>query len=112
MVKIEILGPGCVNCRRAEANAREAVAMTGVDARVVMVTDYRAILRYGVVRNPGLAIDGTLVSAGRVPSADDIAIWLTQDPAPGAGQPAARADESSSASTAPAGGTLSGRDPA
>ena len=35
MKKIEVLGPGCANCKRLEANAREAVAMAGVEAEVV-----------------------------------------------------------------------------
>jgi predicted thioredoxin/glutaredoxin len=38
----------------------------------------REIARRGVMSTPGLVIDGTLVSAGRVPSAADIATWLTE----------------------------------
>ena len=40
MRTIEVLGPGCNNCKRVEANAREAIAMAGVEAEVVHVTDY------------------------------------------------------------------------
>lgn len=76
MRKIEVLGPGCNNCARLEANAREAVAMAGVEADVVKVTDYGQILAYGIISTPGLVIDGTVVSYGRVPSAGDIAGWL------------------------------------
>jgi small redox-active disulfide protein 2 len=76
--KIEVLGPGCNNCVRLEANAREAVAMAGVEADVIKITDYAAIVSYGIMSTPGLAIDGTVVSYGRVPSASDIAIWLTE----------------------------------
>ena len=78
MKKIEVLGPGCANCKRLEANAREAVAMAGVEAEVVKVTDYRAIAGYGVMSTPGLVIDGDVVSTGRIPSAGDIALWLTE----------------------------------
>jgi small redox-active disulfide protein 2 len=78
MKTIEILGPGCSNCRRLEANAREAVMMAGVEAEVVHVTDYGAIMAYGVLSTPGLVIDGKVVSAGRVPSAGDIALWLDE----------------------------------
>ena len=38
---VEVLGPGCANCQRLEANAREAVAMAGVEAEVRHITDYR-----------------------------------------------------------------------
>jgi small redox-active disulfide protein 2 len=75
---IEVLGPGCQNCQRLEANAREAIAMAGVEADVRHVTEPRDIVARGVIQTPGLIIDGQLVSYGRVPPADDIAVWLSQ----------------------------------
>jgi small redox-active disulfide protein 2 len=78
MRKIEVLGPGCANCVRLEANAREAVVMAGVEAEVVKVTDFRQIAAYGVMSTPGLVIDGKVVSYGRIPSPGDIAVWLTE----------------------------------
>jgi small redox-active disulfide protein 2 len=76
--KIEVLGSGCSNCVKLAENAREAVAMAGVEAEVVKVTDYRQIAAYGVMSTPGLVIDGKVVSAGRIPSAGDIALWLSE----------------------------------
>lgn len=78
MKVIEVLGPGCNNCRRLEAVAREAVAMTGIDAEVRKVTDYADIAARGVMNTPGLIIDGRIVSTGRVPAAGDIAAWLRE----------------------------------
>ena len=78
MTKIEVLGPGCNHCVRLEQNAREAVQMAGVEAEVVKVTDYASIAAYGVLSTPGLVIDGRVVSAGRIPSPADIAVWLTR----------------------------------
>ena len=78
MKKIEVLGPGCNNCIRLEANAREAVAIAGIEAEIVKVSDYAEILSYGIMSTPGLVIDGTVVSYGRIPSAGDIAVWLTE----------------------------------
>ena len=78
MRTIEVLGPGCVNCQRLERNAREAISMAGVEAEVHHVTDYREIASRGVMSTPGLVIDGKLVSTGRVPSAGDIAVWLSE----------------------------------
>jgi small redox-active disulfide protein 2 len=78
MVKIEVLGPGCANCQRLEANTRQAVAMAGVEAEVVHVTDYGEIMARGVLSTPGLVIDDQVVSVGRVPSPGDIAGWLTK----------------------------------
>jgi small redox-active disulfide protein 2 len=78
MRTIEVLGSGCANCRRLEANAREAVSTTGVEADVVHVTDPIAIVARGVMSTPGLVIDGVVVSTGRIPSPADIAGWLTE----------------------------------
>jgi small redox-active disulfide protein 2 len=78
MKKIEVLGPGCANCVRLEKVAREAVEMAGVEAEVVKVTDYGAIAAYGIMSTPGLVIDGKVVSYGRIPSAGDIALWLSE----------------------------------
>ncbi len=76
MRRIEVLGPGCANCRRLEANARQAVAMAGVEAEIVKVEDYGAIMAYGIMSTPGLVIDGKVMSYGRVPRPGDIAEWL------------------------------------
>jgi small redox-active disulfide protein 2 len=75
---IEVLGPGCNNCKRLEANAREAVGIAGVEADIIKVTDHAEIAAHGVLSTPGLLIDGKLVSAGRIPSAGDIAAWLSE----------------------------------
>jgi small redox-active disulfide protein 2 len=78
MKTIEVLGPGCNNCRRVEAAAREAVVIAGVEAEIHHVTDYAEIAAKGVMNTPGLIIDGKVVSTGRVPSAGDIAVWLSE----------------------------------
>ncbi len=78
MKVIEVFGPGCQNCKRVEANAREALAMAGVEAEIRHVTDFGEIRRRGILSTPGLAIDGKIVSAGRIPSSGDIAVWLAE----------------------------------
>jgi small redox-active disulfide protein 2 len=77
MRTIEILGPGCANCLRLELVAAEAVQRAGVEAEIRKISDYRQIVAYGVMSTPGLVIDGTVASAGRIPSIDEIAAWLS-----------------------------------
>lgn len=76
MVKIEVLGSGCANCQKLEANVRQAVGMAGIAAEIIKVTDYPEIMARGVMSTPGLVIDGEVKSAGRIPSSGDIAEWL------------------------------------
>ena len=42
------------------------------------ITDYGQIAAYGIMSTPGLVIDGKVVSYGRIPTAGDIALWLSE----------------------------------
>ena len=50
--------------------------MASIEAEIVKVTDYGEIVSRGVMSTPRLVIDGVVKSAGRIPSAGDIAEWL------------------------------------
>jgi small redox-active disulfide protein 2 len=76
MPTVKILGPGCANCRKLEAVAREAAAGAGVDADFVKVTAMKEIMAYGVFATPGLVIDEKVVSSGRIPTQAEIGRWL------------------------------------
>ena len=65
---IKILGPGCTNSVNLERVTRQAVADLGLDAQVEKVTDYAAIMGYGVMSTPGLVVDEKVVLSGRVPT--------------------------------------------
>ena len=76
MTTVKILGPGCANCRKLEAVAREAAAAAGVQAEFVKVSDMKDILAYDILATPGLVIDERLVSSGRIPTQAEIRGWL------------------------------------
>ncbi|MGV8966549.1 MAG: thioredoxin family protein [Cellulomonas sp.] len=69
---IKILGPGCTNCVNLERVTRQAVVDLGMDAEIEKVTDYAAILGYGVMSTPGLVVDEKVVLSGRVPTAAQV----------------------------------------
>lgn len=71
-MRIEILGVGCPKCKQLTANAQEAVKELNVQAEVDKVTDIDKITEYGVMMTPALAIDGTVVSVGKVLTKDEI----------------------------------------
>lgn len=73
---IKILGSGCANCNRLEANTRQAVADLGLAATVEHVKDYPSIMAYGIMRTPGLVVNEKVIVSGRVPSPEEIKTLL------------------------------------
>ncbi len=71
-MKIEILGVGCPKCKQLTANAEAAVKELNIVADISKVSDIGKIIEYGVMMTPALAIDGTVVSAGKLLSKDEI----------------------------------------
>lgn len=73
---IEILGTGCPKCNTLAENAKKAVEKLGIDAAVTKVTDIKAIMNYGVMTTPALAVNGVVKSAGKLLTPDEIAELL------------------------------------
>jgi len=71
-MKIEILGMGCPRCKQLTANAEAAVKELNITAEILKVMDIDKITEYGVMITPALVVDGTVVSAGKLLSKDDI----------------------------------------
>ncbi len=78
---MEVLGPGCAKCEELYRNAVEAVNLVGLAdcIEVRKRTDIGYFLEMGVTVTPGLVIDGTVVSKGRVLKLDQIADRLRND---------------------------------
>lgn len=77
MLNIKILGPGCANCKKLEAVAREAAAAANVQAEFVKVSDMKEIMRYDLLSTPGLVVNEKLVSSGHIPTVAEVQKWLT-----------------------------------
>lgn len=71
-MEIKVLGPGCPNCQRLERTVREALSDLGAEAEVQKVIDYPAIMSYGIMRTPGLVVNGTVKVSGRVPGREEV----------------------------------------
>ena len=81
MKKVQVLGPGCPKCQQVAANVAEAAKAAGVEVEVEKVSKPMDIAKYGVMFTPGLAVEGEVVCAGRVPSVEQIRGWLEAEPA-------------------------------
>lgn len=63
---IQVLGAGCPSCRTQYENVKKAVRKLNLDVDVAYITDMEKIMGYGVMRLPALAVDGKIVSMGKV----------------------------------------------
>lgn len=71
-MNIKVLGGGCDNCKRLEAQARKAVAALQIEATIEKVTDYQEIMKWPILSTPGLVIDDKLVVSGRIPGENEM----------------------------------------
>jgi small redox-active disulfide protein 2 len=76
MLTIKILGPGCDNCKKVEAIAKQAAEVLAVEATFVKVTNYNDMKAYNILSTPGLVINEKLVCAGRIPNQAEVITWL------------------------------------
>jgi small redox-active disulfide protein 2 len=79
MNEMKVLGTGCPKCKTLEKTTRDAVAELGIEANILKEEDITKIMRYGIMRTPGLVVNEKLVLAGRVPSLNEIKNLITQN---------------------------------
>ena len=77
-MKIKILGTGCSNCKKLEANANQALEELKLGAQVEKVTDIEKIMSYGVMSLPALVVDEKVKVAGRVPDVAEIKTIISE----------------------------------
>ena len=59
-----------------EEIVREAVAETGVDATIQMVTNVMEIAKQGAFGRPAVVIDGNVKCVGKIPQKKAVINWL------------------------------------
>ena len=77
MTKIEVLGMGCVKCKRLFANTEQAVKELNITVDLVKIEKLDEITDRGVMMTPALIINDEIVAEGRVPDVKEIKAILT-----------------------------------
>ena len=76
MKKVQILGTGCVKCKKLSEQAEQAIAELGDGYEIEKISDIEEIVDFGVMMTPALAIDGEVKAVGKVLSKNEIVILL------------------------------------
>jgi small redox-active disulfide protein 2 len=78
MQLIQVLGPGCPECRQLKADVETALQRLGIATAVQHVTDISRIIDMDVLLTPALAIDGHVCMVGRHDSIEQLENILQQ----------------------------------
>jgi hypothetical protein len=77
MITVKALDSGCASClKKMEKLVRAAAAELGAEVEIEKVRDREIVKSYNLSAQPGLVIDGKVVSAGRFPPVAEITTWL------------------------------------
>lgn len=72
MKKLQILGTGCAKCIKLAEHTEAAAQAAGIAYEMEKIKDINAIMGFGVMMTPALAIDGEVKVVGKVPSVEEI----------------------------------------
>ena len=77
---VEVFGPGCARCKQTakimELALEQLGKKPGEDSMVQKIEDARIGAMRGVMTTPAVAIDGRIVSQGKIPTVDDAKTWI------------------------------------
>lgn len=76
-IDTRLIVSGCAKCSRLEQLTREAVAELCLEASFEHVTEMDKIMAYPIMTTPALVVDEAVKVAGRMPSKEEIAGWLS-----------------------------------
>lgn len=71
-MKIQVLGSGCPTCKTLHKAVEEVVKKLNLDTEVEYSTDIAKIVELGAMASPVFAINGKLITSGKVPTSDEI----------------------------------------
>lgn len=77
-MKIQALGGCCKKSTKNYENAVKAAIICEIKEQVEHIADINQIMKMGVMATPGLAINGKVVSTGRLLSVNQIVDFIKQ----------------------------------
>lgn len=78
-MEIKVLGTGCAKCKKLERLTQNAIEEMNVNATIEKVEDIQRIMEYGILRTPGLVINGQVVLSGELPKLEHLKSIINQN---------------------------------
>ncbi|MGV1098401.1 thioredoxin family protein [Thiovibrio sp. JS02] len=78
-MKIQIAGPGCGRCQATDKVVREVCDALELPAQIEHAYDVREYAKLGVRLTPAVVVDGKIVFAGRVPTAEELTKAISEN---------------------------------
>lgn len=79
ITSIQVLGPGCPNCKKLYELTTQAVRELGLTTTVDYIDDIKKMIELGIMSTPVLTINNKIALAGQVPNIEKIKELLTSD---------------------------------
>ena len=76
MLNIKVVGTGCPNCLKLESICNEVVTENNIAANIEKVTDINQFGELGIMMTPGLVVNNTVLSQGKIPTKSTLKNWL------------------------------------
>jgi small redox-active disulfide protein 2 len=76
MKEFVVLGSGCAKCEKTAELIRLFADQNDIPVSIRKETDPEAIMNYGVMSTPAVAVDGQVVHSGSIPNRAKITEWL------------------------------------
>jgi small redox-active disulfide protein 2 len=73
---VQVYGAGCPRCRATADVIEKTAEKMSVEIYLEKVTDLGKISDRGILQTPGVAVDGIIVSQGKIPTEEDVKTWL------------------------------------
>lgn len=75
-MEIKVFGPGCARCTETEALVKAVIMAKGKNITVQKVSDLKEMMALGIMSTPAVVIDGVVKSSGKIPTKEEIAVWI------------------------------------
>ena len=77
MINIQVVGSGCPNCSKLEQLCRDVITESNISASIEKVTDINQFGELGIMITPGLVINNTVLSQGKIPTKSTLKHWFS-----------------------------------